>query len=43
MATLALPVIGVCCCLYGGALLLSLFIGIGMLVNAQAHRKLAHS
>ena len=28
---------------YGGTLLLSLFIGIGIVVSAQAHRKLAHS
>jgi len=27
---------------YAGTLLLSLFIGIGILVSAQAHRKLAH-
>ncbi len=28
---------------YGGTLLLPLFIGISILVSAQAHRKLAHS
>ena len=45
MATLALPVMGVPLAFvsYGGTLLLSLSIGMGILVGVQAHRKIANS
>ena len=45
MVSGVLPVVGVPLPFvsYGGTALLSLFIGIGILMSVQAHRKLVHS